>query len=67
MKKIKQRYADTVHISGRGLVVRQQRPEAPGLASQFHVLGTGTLSDPEVSGRPDNMYQPLCAIVIKTS
>ena len=48
-----------VHIAGRGSVVRQLRPEASGLASQFRVLRTGTLSDPEVSGRPDNMYQPL--------
>jgi len=28
MKKIKQRHANTVHIAGRGSVVRQLRPEA---------------------------------------
>ena len=43
--------ANTVHIAGRGLVVRQLRI----LASQFRVLWTGTLSEI----RPDNMYQPL--------
>ncbi len=45
--------ANTVHIAGRGLVVRQLRI----LVSQFRVLRTGTLSEI----RPDNMYQPLCA------
>ncbi len=45
---------NTVHIAGRGSVVRQLRI----LASQFRVLRTGTLSEI----RPDNMYQPLCAI-----
>ncbi len=45
--------ANTVHIAGRGSVVRQLRI----LASQFHVLRTGTLFEI----RPDNMYQPLCA------
>ncbi|WP_159519946.1 hypothetical protein [Sunxiuqinia indica] len=39
-----------VHIAGRGSVVRQLRI----LASQFHVLRTGTLFEI----RPDNMYQP---------
>jgi hypothetical protein len=43
--------ANTVHIAGRGSVVRQLRI----LASQFRVLRTGTLSEI----RPDNMYQPL--------
>ena len=47
----KARGANTVHIAGRGLVVRQLRI----LASQFRVLRTGTLSEI----RPDNMYQPL--------
>ncbi len=45
--------ANTVHIAGRGLVVRQLRI----LASQFRVLRTGTLSEIH----PDNMYQPLAA------
>ncbi len=63
MKKIKQRHADTVHITGRSLVVRQQRPDASGLVSQFRVLRTGTLYEI----RPDNMYQTLCAIVKKIS
>ena len=45
--------ANTVHISGRGSVVRQLRI----LVSQFRVLRTGTLSEI----RPDNMYQPLMA------
>jgi len=49
----------TVHIAGRGSVVRPLRPDWSGLASQFRVLRTGTLSDSEVSERPDNMYQPL--------
>jgi len=44
---------NTVHIAGRGLVVRQLRI----LVSQFRVLRTGTLSEI----RPDNMYQPLPA------
>ena len=44
--------ANTVHIAGRGSVVRQLRI----LVSQFRVLRTGTLSEI----RPDNMYQPLC-------
>jgi len=43
--------ANTVHIAGRGSVVRQLRI----LVSQFRVLRTGTLSEI----RPDNMYQPL--------
>ncbi|WP_172594476.1 hypothetical protein [Mariniphaga sediminis] len=42
---------NTVHIAGRGSVVRQLRI----LASQFRVLRTGTLSEIH----PDNMYQPL--------
>jgi hypothetical protein len=46
---------NTVHIAGLGLVVRQLRI----LASQFHVLRTGTRSEI----RPDNMYQPLCVIL----
>lgn len=44
---------NTVHIAGRGSVVRQLRI----LVSQFHVLRTGTLFEI----RPDNMYQPLQA------
>ncbi len=52
MKKLQP--ANTVHIAGRGLVVRQLRI----LASQFRVLWTGTLSEI----RPDNMYQPLSKI-----
>ncbi len=47
--------ANTVHIAGRGLVVRQLRI----LASQFRVLRTGTLSEIH----PDNMYQPLANIL----
>lgn len=43
--------ANTVHIAGRGSVVRQLRI----LVSQFRVLRTGTRSEI----RPDNMYQPL--------
>ena len=54
--------ANTVHIAGRGLVVRQLRI----LVSQFRVLRTGMLSDSEVSERPDNMYRPLCVILTKT-
>ena len=46
---------NTVHIAGRGSVVRQLRI----LASQFRVLRTGTLSEI----RPDNMYQPLAPIM----
>ena len=53
-KEEKNTLANTVHIAGRGLVVRQQRI----LASQFRVLRTGTLSEI----RPDNMYQPLACI-----
>ena len=49
--KMKKTTANTVHIAGRGLVVRQLRI----LVSQFRVLRTGTLSEI----RPDNMYQPL--------
>ena len=45
---------NTVHIAGRGSVVRQLRI----LASQFRVLRTGTRSEI----RPDNMYQPLAPI-----
>ena len=45
---------NTVHIAGRGLVVRQLRI----LVSQFRVLRTGTRSEI----RPDNMYQPLALI-----
>ncbi len=45
----------TVHIAGRGSVVRQLRIPA----SQFRVLRTGTRSEI----RPDNMYQPLWRIV----
>jgi len=48
---------NTVHIAGRGLVVRQLRI----LATQFRVLRTGTLSEI----RPDNMYQPLCRMLTK--
>ena len=51
---MKNKKLHTVHIAGRGSVVRQLRI----LASQFRVLRTGTLSEI----RPDNMYQPLCAI-----
>ncbi len=55
--KIKLKTApNTVHIAGRGSVVRQLRI----LVSQFRVLRTGTLSEI----RPDNMYQPL-AIILK--
>ena len=46
---------NTVHIAGRGSVVRQLRI----LATQFLVLRTGTLSEI----RPDNMYQPLAVIL----
>ena len=49
--RIKKTVPNTVHIAGRGLVVRQLRI----LASQFRVLRTGTRSEI----RPDNMYQPL--------
>ena len=42
-------------MAGRGSVVSQLRPEASGLASQFRIFRTGTLSEI----RPDNMYQPL--------
>jgi|GEM_PF-5129428 len=57
---MKSRPANTVHIAGRGSVVRQLRIgfadfASSILASQFHVLRTGTLSEI----RPDNMYQPL--------
>ncbi len=55
MKKNKNTTHNTVHIAGRGLVVRQLRI----LVSQFHVLRTGTLSEI----RPDNMYQPLPTIL----
>ncbi len=51
--------ANTVHIAGRGSVVRQLQI----LASQFRVLRTGTLSEI----RPDNMYQPLCPMIKKTT
>ncbi len=51
--------ANTVHISGRGSVVRQLRI----LVSQFRVLRTGTLFEI----RPDNMYQPLQQMVKKNS
>ena len=35
---------NNVHIAGRGLVVRQLRPDSyRGLVSQFRVLRTGTL------------------------
>ena len=44
---------NTVHIAGRGSVVRQLRI----LVSQFRVLQTGTLFEI----RPDNMYHPLAA------
>lgn len=54
MRKYKITPHNTVHIAGRGSVVRQLRI----LASQFRVLRTGTLSEI----RPDNMYQPLCGI-----
>ncbi|PSK83640.1 hypothetical protein CLV93_10355 [Prolixibacter denitrificans] len=37
--------SNTVHIAGRGSVVRQLCPEASGLVSQFRVLRTGTLSE----------------------
>jgi hypothetical protein len=50
-KKNKNRTGNTVHIAGRGLVVRQLRI----LVSQFRVLRTGTLFEI----RPNNMYQPL--------
>ena len=43
--------ANTVHIAGRGSVVRQLRIPV----SQFRVLWTGTLFEI----RPDNMHQPL--------
>jgi hypothetical protein len=49
---------NTVHIAGRGSVVRQLRI----LASQFLVLRTGTLSEI----RPGNMYQPLCIMLSAT-
>ena len=55
MTKNKNTSVNTVHIAGRGLMVRQLRI----LASQFRVLRTGTLSEI----RPDNMYQPLCKIL----
>ena len=51
MIKNKNTTANTVHIAGRGSMVRQLRI----LASQFRVLRTGTRSEI----RPDNMYQPL--------
>ena len=54
---MKKTNANTVHIAGRGLVVRQLRI----LVSQFRVLRTGTRSEI----RPDNMYQPLCNILKK--
>ena len=54
-KKEKARTANTVHIAGRGSVVRQLRI----LASQFRVLRTGTLSEI----RPDNMYQPSDCLI----
>ena len=54
MNKIKTHTHNTVHIAGRGSVVRQLRI----LVSQFRVLRTGTLSEI----RPDNMYQPLAPI-----
>ena len=63
MKKNKAHTHNTVHIAGRGSVVRQLRPEASGLASQFRVLRTGTLSEI----RPDNMYQPLATILKQTN
>ncbi len=50
--------ANTVHIAGRGSVVRQLQI----LVSQFHVLRTGTLFEI----RPDNMYQPLCFMLRET-
>ena len=50
-KKNKKTTGNTVHIAGRGSVVRQLRIPV----SQFRVLRTGTLSEI----RPDNMYQPL--------
>jgi hypothetical protein len=53
----KARGANTVHIAGRGSVVRQLRIPV----SQFRVLRTGTLSEI----RPDNMYQPLCFMLKK--
>jgi len=49
--ELKNTTANTVHIAGRGSVVRQLRI----LVSQFRVLRTGTLSEI----RPNNMYQPL--------
>ena len=48
---------NTVHIAGRGLVVRQLRI----LASQFRVLRTGTLSEI----RNDNMFQPLYLLLTR--
>ena len=57
MNKIKTHTHNTVHIAGRGSVVRQLRI----LVSQFRVLRTGTLFEI----RPDNMYQPLPPIVKK--
>ncbi len=57
MKKKKTK-ANTVHIAGRGSVVRQLRI----LVSQFRVLRTGTLFEI----RPDNMYQPLTSIIKET-
>ncbi|KJF43455.1 hypothetical protein [Draconibacterium sediminis] len=55
---IKKTPHNTVHIAGRGSVVRQLRI----LVSQFRVLRTGTLSEI----RPDNMYQPL-AVILKSN
>jgi len=55
-RKRKTPVANTVHIAGRGSVLRQLRI----LVSQFRVLRTGTLSEI----RPDNMYQPLPASIL---
>ena len=55
IEKQKKSVGNKVHIAGRGSVVRQLRI----LASPFHVLRTGTLSEI----RPDNMYQPLPQIL----
>ena len=50
--------ASTVHIAGRGSVVRQLRI----LVLKFRVLRKGTLFEI----RLDNMYQPLCFMQKRT-
>lgn len=48
IQKMSKNQTLTVHFAERGLVVRQLRPDSyRGLVSQFHVLRTGTLFDPD--------------------